>query len=117
AGNDTLIGGAGKDIMKGGTGADVFVFNDISDSNSGQIDRIKDFETGIDTVDLAGIAAGELTFLGTSDFTATGTAELRYFTNARDNTFLLADIDGDGTIDMKIFFKGIIDFTADDFIL
>ncbi len=117
AGNDTLIGGAGKDIMKGGAGADVFVFNDISDSNAGQIDRIKDFETGIDTVDLAGIVAGELTFIGTADFTGTGTAELRYFTNARDNTFLLADIDGDGTIDMKIFFKGIIDFTGDDFIL
>ncbi len=116
-GADTLIGGAGKDIMKGGAGADVFVFNDISDSNSGEIDRIKGFQTGIDTVDLADIVAGELTFIAGADFTGTGTAELRYFTNARDNTFLLADIEGDGTIDFKVFFKGAIDFTADDFIL
>ncbi len=116
-GADTLIGGAGKDILKGGAGADVFVFNDVSDSHAGGVDRVKDFQTGIDTIDLAGIVAGELTFLGDTDFTSTGVAELRYFQNAKGNTFLLADIDGDGGIDFKVFFKGTIDFTVDDFIL
>ena len=56
AGNDTLYGGAGNDFiygdlgndtLNGGAGADVFVFQDLSN------DTVKDFQTGIDKIDLS----------------------------------------------------------------
>ena len=46
AGDDTLIGGAGNDILEGGTGSDHFVFDAAGASNG--VDRISDFEHGID---------------------------------------------------------------------
>lgn len=51
-GADTLNGGAGNDYMKGGAGADHFVFK-----TGYGVDRIADFENGVDTVDLSGVAA------------------------------------------------------------
>ncbi|MEM9551193.1 MAG: calcium-binding protein [Pseudomonadota bacterium] len=47
SGNDTVSDGFGADIMHGGTQADVFVFSD-----DGKIDRVRDFEDGIDLLDL-----------------------------------------------------------------
>ncbi len=49
-GNDRLDGGLGDDVLSGGAGADVFVY-----SLTG-LDRVKDFEDGIDQLDLSGIA-------------------------------------------------------------
>ncbi|MFK7876123.1 MAG: calcium-binding protein [Paracoccaceae bacterium] len=48
AGNDTLDGGLGNDNLTGGAGADVFVFRDESYG----FDRVKDFEVGLDKIDL-----------------------------------------------------------------
>jgi Ca2+-binding RTX toxin-like protein len=66
-GADTLNGGAGNDALSGGFGggvgdtqADVFIFADAA-SGSGGFDRIKDFENGLDTMDL--------TAFGLTDFT------------------------------------------------
>ncbi len=66
-GADTLTGGAGNDVLSGGFGggvgdtqADVFIFADAA-SGSGGFDRIKDFENGLDTMDL--------TAFGFTDFT------------------------------------------------
>ena len=50
-GNDVLIGGPGVDILTGGPGADIFVFK----SFDGSIDRVTDFEIGIDKIDLSEI--------------------------------------------------------------
>jgi serralysin len=47
AGDDTLLGGLGKDDLNGGTGADIFVFQDTS------MDKILDFKTGLDKIDLS----------------------------------------------------------------
>lgn len=47
-GTDILVDGAGVDILSGGAGADVFVF--VAD---GRLDRITDFEDGIDRIDLS----------------------------------------------------------------
>ena len=63
-GNDTLIGGAGNDRLIGGTGVDnltgggsgdtfVFLLGDSS-AASGQHDRITDFVSGTDHIDLSG---------------------------------------------------------------
>jgi hypothetical protein len=47
-GDDTLYDGRGKDILWGGNGADVFVF----DADTVR-DRIRDFELGLDRIDLS----------------------------------------------------------------
>ena len=56
-GNDTLDGGSGNDLLQGGFGADTFVFN-VADAGSNTITRIdgggRDFETGLDLIELNG---------------------------------------------------------------
>ncbi|MGD1923340.1 MAG: calcium-binding protein [Paracoccaceae bacterium] len=49
-GNDLLEGGEGSDVLEGGTGADIFKF-----SRGDDINRILDFEQGVDTLDLSAI--------------------------------------------------------------
>ena len=56
SGNDTLIGDRGLDRLTGGTGEDTFVFTKVAD----RIDRITDFEIGIDAIDVSQIFAGSL---------------------------------------------------------
>ncbi len=65
-GRDTLVGGSGDDVLFGGSGGatsdgheDVFVF-DFFDNGTGGFDRIRDFEDGIDLIDL--------TFFGFASF-------------------------------------------------
>lgn len=48
-GQDTIFVGTGNDKMWGGADADTFVF----DENNAGTNRIKDFEDGVDTIDLA----------------------------------------------------------------
>ena len=50
-GNDVLKGFGGNDTLVGGAGNDLFVF-----ANDGSTDTISDFETGLDKVDLRGVA-------------------------------------------------------------
>lgn len=76
AGDDVLNGGALADTLTGGTGADSFVFDTLT--TSANKDTIKDFELGIDQIELdrgafsafSGNAAGALTaadlFYGTA---------------------------------------------------
>ena len=46
--NDRLDGGDGNDVLNGGIGADTFVFS--SKLGPGNIDKITDFEVGIDGI-------------------------------------------------------------------
>lgn len=55
-GNDILDGGSGRDKLIGGAGEDVFVFRDTSN-----LDRVLDFEIGIDFVDVEDPALVALT--------------------------------------------------------
>lgn len=48
-GEDVLRDGAGTDMMVGGAGADIFVL-----AHDNAVDRINDFEVGIDRIDLSG---------------------------------------------------------------
>ena len=50
AGDDTINGGADNDELFGGAGADVFVF----ETGHGD-DKIKDFEDGVDLIDITGL--------------------------------------------------------------
>ncbi|MDI7861320.1 hypothetical protein MRS76_05070 [Rhizobiaceae bacterium n13] len=51
-GTDTLDGGAGNDLLQGGVGGDQFVFK-----TGYGIDRIADFQDGIDKVNLKGVSS------------------------------------------------------------
>jgi Ca2+-binding RTX toxin-like protein len=72
AGNDTLSDGFGNDVMSGGSGADVFVL-----SLDGASDRISDFETGIDRIDV-------------SSWGISGFGDLAISSGSRDSTITYA---------------------------
>jgi serralysin len=60
-GNDTIRGLGGDDILSGGAGSDRFVYG----PGEGGTDTIKDFQTGIDKIDLhelVGVTAQDVTF-------------------------------------------------------
>lgn len=52
-GDDVIVGGAGSDIAIGGAGTDIFEFFDFQ-FEAGDIDLIRDFEVGIDSVVIVG---------------------------------------------------------------
>jgi serralysin len=124
AGNDRLVGGAGIDIMTGGGGADTFVFaTGDSSAASGQHDRITDFVSGTDHIDLSGIDA----IVGTSGydlfrFISTGAfdgaaGELDCFYNSTLGvTVVQGDINGDRVADFAIDLVGNIAVTVGDLI-
>lgn len=80
-GNDRLYGGQGADTLWGGAGKDVFVYGNASESTQGSRDRIMDFVSGEDSVDVSGLRAAmgkdALTFV--NEFSgAAGEARLDY---------------------------------------
>ena len=131
AGRDTLQGDAGKDTMFGGSGADTFVFKKTSDSKVGasKADVIKDFQQGVDVIDLSAIDASTklsgnnaFTFDGTTSFGTSNQGDIYYkqFNNAgtsNDYTMVYIDTDSDRGTEMSIKLMGLHNLTADDFIL
>jgi Ca2+-binding RTX toxin-like protein len=119
-GNDTIDGGAGRDILTGGTGADTFRFTSTSHSAPGAGDRITDFVSGTDKIDLSQIDANTLlsgnqafTFIGTGAFSGTA-GELRYDV-VGGRMHIYGDTNGDGLVDMHIAVDGTI-LAGSDFI-
>ncbi|MBK5922432.1 hypothetical protein CCR90_01300 [Rhodovulum sulfidophilum] len=123
-GNDNLSGGAGGDILTGMAGADIFDFNVASHSNGANIDRITDFVRGEDLLDLSGIDANsglagdqDFDFIGTAAFSGTA-GELRAdLTAVPGMTVILADINGNGAVDLEIRLDGLYSLAATDFLL
>src|SRR3712207_8124150 len=60
-GADRLEGGEGIDVLTGGGGADTFRYSSQYDSNSLYADRIVDFVSGTDRIDLSAIDADVFT--------------------------------------------------------
>ncbi|MCP5073388.1 MAG: calcium-binding protein [Rhodobacteraceae bacterium] len=126
SGDDTLFGGDGNDILKGGMGKDklfggaeedVFLFTKGAQSkNDSTSDTIKDFELGIDTIDLTAVVAGTLTFIGGGAFSGTQ-GEVQVTVNGSGTSSVLVDTDGDGTADMKITVAGVSGLMEGDFLL
>lgn len=121
-GEDRLIGGAGRDVMTGGLHADRFVFQTVGDSGLwGAADRITDFTQGEDIIDLSAIDAiaggsnDAFIFISRNSFSGTA-GELRFYQNG-GNTYLVADVDGDGAADFSIVLTGQIEVLASDFVL
>ena len=123
-GIDRLIGGSGRDTMSGGGGADnfVFAFGDSS-AASGQHDRVADFISGTDRIDvsaidaIAGTAAQDLfRFLGSAAFDG-ATGALNYFYNSSLGvTILQGDTNGDRVADFAIDLTGNITLGFSDLI-
>lgn len=93
AGTDTLIGGKGQDVLIGGAAADVFVF---TFDDYGDKDRIRDFQQGLDVVDLSalGLTFGHLNMTTSANgqhvFVEAGWIEF-ILTNAPDLVLTEAD--------------------------
>jgi serralysin len=101
AGNDIIYGGGGADQLWGGTGSDTFVFGASSDSKAGAVDKIFDFTSGSDKIDLSGITQGAgLTFVNA--FTGhAGDAVLSYTAGTNLGT-LAVDFSGQGVADFLV---------------
>lgn len=118
-GSDELQGGRGTDVLTGGSGADLFVFRTVAEASTGAgDDLIRDFQTGIDRIDLADIDANANTveddifaFIGSAKFSSEA-GELRY---ARG--FVQGDVDGDGKADFVIEIGRPTDISEGDFLL
>ena len=121
AGNDRITGGAGADILTGGSGADLFIYNATGNSTPLAMDRIMDFEDGIDKINLSSIDANivlggiqHFAFV-TGAFTAPG--QVHVYSNGTDS-FVEANTDNNpATIEMAIRLIGVHNLTASDFLL
>ena len=121
AGDDLLNGGTGKDVLGGGGGRDVFEFSSIRDSSARakKADKIVDFKQGKDKIDLSAI--DDFDFIAPGNVGADVGPEVTYTQidgpKNKDWTVVSLDQDGDGDAEMVIRLKGLIDLTADDFML
>ena len=78
AGRDLLDGGKGSNTLTGGTGADTFRFTRLT----GQLDRITDFDIGIDSIDIDALVRVPITVQNFEQYiqiTSPGPTELTRF--------------------------------------
>jgi Ca2+-binding RTX toxin-like protein len=127
-GNDQLFGGAGQDVMIGGLGADTFVFKAVSESSksSSTRDVIRDFQSGIDRLDLSAIDANPLAsgnqafgFLAAPSTAFTASSQVHYFyqyVGGVEYTVVEGRTSGSGA-SFSIGLLGHINLSAADFIL
>lgn len=95
--DDTLIGGEGSDTLAGSTNNDIFVYNVILDSEYANPDRITDFNTGFDTIDLSALG-----FTGIVSGAASGTI-LGYTDDGTDTTIV------DAANTFRLILTGVIE--------
>ena len=127
AGEDILYGADGRDILTGDFGSaggdsDMFVYRSADESTLANADRILDFISGEDVLNLVRMDADTTTagdqafdFIGAAGFSGTA-GELRADL-AGANGRVEGDIDGDGTADFRIFFNNGAVLVEDDFML
>lgn len=121
-GADLIDGGGGADLLTGGLGADLFRFDHGDTGLGAGADRITDFLSGVDRIDLSSIDADSglagdqaFTFIGASAFGGVA-GQLRYSHDGSD-TWLEGDTDGDGSADFQIVVGGSVSPSVADFIL
>lgn len=120
AGNDVIQGGGGADSLYGGTGADRFVFASTADSRSGAIDRVFDFVSGTDKIDVSLIDArtnvsGNQAFTIVGSFTGVSGQLIGIYSSSTGLTTLSADVNGDRVADWVLYVNG--QMTGADLIL
>ncbi|MEA3052858.1 MAG: hypothetical protein QOG72_1761 [Sphingomonadales bacterium] len=110
-GADLIQGGEGIDVLAGGAGADTFRYAGAYDATAQFPDRILDFVSGVDKIDLTRIdadlfAAGDQAFhwIGSNAFTGGGAAsagELRAW-QFNGSWYVEGDMDGNGSAELVI---------------
>ncbi len=106
-GNDLLDGGLGKDVMNGGAGNDSFIFSTVLNAATNS-DRITDFSSGLDTIQLSNSVFTALGAAGAlnADFFYAGAsandADDHIIFNAATGA-LYYDSDGTGGTDQVLF--------------
>ncbi|CUH76612.1 calcium-binding protein [Tropicibacter naphthalenivorans] len=129
--NDFIIGGTGADTLQGGTGRDVYYGGARGSGADGDVDTfrfysgdmgvgatrdvIRDFEDGVDLIDLSGFS-GTFTFIGATRFTGAG-MEIQAGVLGSGNTLIRIDTNGDSNVDEELLLLGSQTLTADDFVL
>ncbi len=110
-GSDRLQGGTGQDVLTGGAQRDVFLFASAAEASVGvALDRITDFQSGVDDLDFSAFMAGGV-FIGSTAFAVTGGAQVRF----NPATGLLqGDTNGDGVADFTLQLDGPPGLTAAD---
>lgn len=126
AGDDILTGGSNADTLAGGGGSDTFRYLSISDSTHIDRDRIDDFLSGNDVIDLTVIDAvrGSSTndafdLIGTTMFSGRA-GELRFqsFGAAADAyTLVQGDVNGDRAADLEIYLNNAGSLSGADFLV
>jgi Ca2+-binding RTX toxin-like protein len=111
-GDDLLVGGLGRDQLSGGAGYDQFRFDGLADSPAGAADRIVDFQSGFDRIDLGAMG---LTYSGRSKFSGND-GELHVL-RSHDYTMVEADLNGDRIADFQIELSGGLRLSDSDFLL
>ena len=113
SGKDTLIGGNGDDILRGGSGEDTFVFNSGAEAgNANLYDRITDFQSGYDKIDMRAFMAGGH-FNGTAPLMAGQGPQITY---DKANGMMYGDANGDGVADFQFYLNGAPTVVATDFL-
>ena len=125
SGDDRLAGQFGADDLFGGAGADRFLYNDLWESTvaSAGRDTIFDFSRAdSDRIDLHLIDARydipanqAFAFIGTAAFHGKA-GELRYEKKASD-TYIYADVNGDGKADFSIHLDDAVTLSKGSFFL
>ena len=110
-GYDRLTGGLGRDSLTGGAGRDIFTWGAAAESAQGMEDWILDFTQGEDQID---VTALHLQFIGSD--AVSGPGQLRAEIIGAE-TWLTADLDADGAIDLAIRLQGALAITTADLLL
>jgi Ca2+-binding RTX toxin-like protein len=105
-GDDRLEGGQGQDRLHGGHGADRFVYNTIGESRAHEADIISGLGDN-DTIDLGEVDAdrthgGLQHFSMVDEFSGAAGEMVRVYSEKKDVTRFMADVDGDGKADFVI---------------
>jgi serralysin len=96
----------------------MFVFRLFNDSTPGEMDTIRDFASGVDTIDLRSIDAN-VYLAGDQAFDFIGGAAFGYTAGELSfrNEILSADINGDGIPDFQVYLAGVSLILDSDFLL
>lgn len=131
AGDDVIIGGLGGDTTTGGKGSDTFVFasdpflTSTTDSrlSGGNFDRITDFRSGTDKIDLtgfdpdgvAGNGADSFTFIGVDPNLSAGLQATDLYFNSALGALFGGVVNGDPRLYVEL--TGVTSISASDLIL
>lgn len=116
AGDDILIGDIGSDNLSGGSGNDVFVYSNIDDSMFDSPDKIIDFETGRDKIDISALKLinGEIIEIKqVNQFSYPKNEMIVHYNQAENLTSLMLDHNGNGEADFLIEIIGEINPIVD----